>query len=299
MEITSLRTLLLVAELGSFAAVARRLDVDPSSVSRLVSGLEQELGLRLFQRSTRQLFLTDAGQDYLQRIAPLLDELEAAREDAAGSNARPEGSVRLTASVSFGQTCLVPLLPAFQLAYPGITLELLLDDRNLDLFTNRIDLAIRLAPEPEGDLISTRLMTTRYHVCASPDYVSEHGLLQTPDDLRCHACLRQSLSGFRTRWLFRNTTGEISEVPISGSLVLSNASALRDAAILGLGPALLADWVVRDALSAGQLINLFPNHRVTATSFDTGAWALYPSKRHLPTRLRATLGFLRQHLARR
>ena len=155
-----------------------------------------------------------------------------------GVNARAEGAVRLTASVSFGQTCLVPLLPAFRQACPGITLELLLDDRNLDLFANRIDLAIRLAPEPEGDLISTRLMTTRYHVCAAPDYLAEHGWPKTPGELSSHACLRQSLSGFRTRWLFRDTEGQINETPVSGAFVLSNACALRDAAILGLGPAL-------------------------------------------------------------
>ncbi len=167
MELDALKMIALVARQGSFASAARVLDLDPSSVSRSVANTEAALGLRIFQRSTRALSLTEEGEVYLRRIEPLLDELEHARETARQSSVAPSGTLRLTASVAFAHECLVPLLGDFRRRYPEISIELIPTDATLDIAANSIDLAIRLAPAPKGDLISTRLMTTRYLVCAS------------------------------------------------------------------------------------------------------------------------------------
>ncbi|KIC46229.1 LysR family transcriptional regulator [Tateyamaria sp. ANG-S1] len=295
MDTVALRTLQLVVRHQSFAAVARVLDVDPSSVSRTVAGLEAQLGLRLFQRSTRQLTLTEAGALYLDRIGPLLDDLDLARDAAAEISAQPSGHVRLTASVAFGQEVLVPQLAALRRALPEIVLELTLSDQTVDLVAGQIDLAIRLAPAPKGDLISARLMSTRYRVVAAPSYLQAHGATAAPEGLADRPCLRMTLPEYRTEWRFRQGSAE-TVVGVDGPLLISNALALRAAAREGLGPALLADWMTDGDLERGTLVDLFPEHEVTATTFDTGAWLLYPSRAYLPTKVRAVIDFLRARL---
>ena len=296
MEIDALRTLQLVAQHQSFAAVARVLDVDPSSISRTVAGVEAQLGLRLFQRSTRQLQLTEAGALYLERIGPLLDDLDLARDAAADVSTQPSGRVRLTASVAFGQEMIVPLLHQLRAVLPEIELELILSDQTVDLVASQIDLAIRLAPAPKGDLISARLRDTRYRVVASPGFVMTHGRPETPEDLAEHDCLRMTLPDFRTEWRFRRHN-DTSVVAVGGKILISNALALRTAARDGLGPALLADWMVDGDITAGKLVDLFPTYAVTATTFDTGAWLLYPSRAYLPVKVRAVIDFLRARLS--
>ncbi|WP_299771434.1 LysR family transcriptional regulator [uncultured Tateyamaria sp.] len=295
MDITALRTVQLVAHHQSFAAVARVLDVDPSSVSRTVAGIEGQLGLRLFQRSTRQLTLTEAGSVYLARIGPLLDDMDLARDAAAEVSTQPSGRVRLTASVAFGQEVIIPHLADLRAALPEIELELILNDQTIDLVAGQIDIAIRLAPAPKGDLISTRLRSTRYRVVASPDYLDQRGRPRKPEALTDHACLRMTLPDYRTEWRFRKNQTE-TIVGVTGPILISNALALRTAARNGLGPALLANWMTETDLAQGTLVDLFPDHDVTATTFDTGAWLLYPSRTYLPTKVRAVIDFLRARL---
>lgn len=291
MEIEALKTAQLVATHGSFAAAARVLDVDPSSVSRTVAGLEADLGLRLFQRTTRQVRLTEAGAQYLSRIAPLLDDLDMAREDAVRGAAHPQGRVRLTASVAFGHEVLVPLLTDLRVALPEITFEMILSDDTVDLIAAGVDVAVRLAPAPKGDLISTRLMDTRYCVVASPGWIARHGKPMRPDDLARHDCLRLTLPEYRTEWRFRGAS--MTTVPVDGPILMSNALALRAAARAGHGPALLADWMTNGDIADGRLVDLFPDHQATATDFDTAAWVLYPSRSYLPARVRAVIDALK------
>jgi len=296
MEISVLKILLQVAKQGSLAGAARALDLDPSSVSRSVAAAETQLGLRVFQRSTRRLMLTEVGAAYLARIAPLVEELELAAEEARATRQSPSGVLRISASVAFGQVCLLPLLPLFRAEFPGIHLDFQLSDQTVDLVGEGIDLAIRLVPAPKGDLISTRLKHTRYHVCASPGYLEQAGMPGHPEELSGRDCLRLSLPEYRSRWLFRDPRGQQIEVPVAGPLMISNALALREAARLGLGPTLLADWLVREDLVTGRLQDVFPDWQSAATTFETSAWALYPSRSYLPRRLRAALDFLKRHL---
>lgn len=298
METAQLRVFLDVIKRGGFAAVARDSNVDPSSISRAVASLESDLGTRLFQRTTRRLTLTEAGEALSTRVGPLMDELERAREEVTSIGSEPSGTLRLTASVAFGQICLVPILSAFRRAFPRLKLELLLTDTNLDLIADRIDLAIRLAPSYRGDVIGSRLFATRYRIVASPSYIAREGAPKTPPDLSARSCVLFPLPDFRDRWLFRRGT-KLQEVPIQGNLVLSTALALRSAARDGLGPVLLADWHLHDDLAQGHLVDLFPHHEVTATTFATAAWLLYPSRSYLPHKVRATIEFLRKHLGKK
>lgn len=297
MDIDALRTVALVAQQGSFASAARVLGMDPSSVSRAVANVEASLGLRLFQRNTRVLRITEEGDIYLRRIRPLLDELDHAREEASHVRSTPSGVLKFTASVAFAHECIVPHLGAFGRLFPEITVELLPSDATLDIAAEGIDLAVRLATAPEGDLVTTRLLRTRYLVCASPDYVAQAGMPADPRALSDLDCLRFALPAYRTRWRFRTSGEELIDVPVRGRLVISNALSLREAAREGLGPALLADWLVARDLEAGRLVSLFPDYECTATSFDTGAWALYPSRSYLPRKVRVMIDFLRARLA--
>ena len=299
MNLETLRTFIHVARRGSFAAVARDQATDPSSISRIIAQLEEELGLRLFQRTTRRMTLTEAGATYLSRIDSVLQELDAAQEEAATLNARPKGTLRLTASVAFGTQCLVPHLPRFREAFPDLRLELLLSDANLDLVSERIDLAIRLGPSVEGDLVHVKLRNTAYRVCASPQFLIARQAPENPSDLSKLPCLLFTFPDFRSRWLFRDSKGSLTEVPVRGDILISNALALRECALSGLGLALLADWLIDDDLREGRLVDLFPKHHVTATSFATAAWLLYPSRAFLPKKVRVAIDFLKEYLGRR
>lgn len=292
MDLQDLSLFVEVARQGSFAAVARDRGLDPSSVSRSIAGLEARLGTRLFQRSSRRMVLTEAGELYLARLPGVIEELERLRDETASLRAGPVGSLRLTASVAFGQVCLLPLLPAFSAAFPRLKLELLLTDANLDLLADRIDLAIRLGPSVRADVIGVKLMPTRYRVVASPGYLAAAGVPEQPWDLSVRPCLLLSLAGFRSRWVFRSGGGQV-DVAVAGQFVISNPLALHAAAVAGLGPALLADWLIAGDLALGRLVDLFPDHEVTATTFDTAAWLLYPSRAYLPRKTRSVIDFLR------
>ena len=296
MDSAALRLVIDIAKHGSLAAVARKLDVDPATVSRNLAAIEADIGARLFQRTTRRLSLTPAGQDFLEAIEGVVEQLELAQERVRSQDTELTGTLRLTTSFALGQLRIVPLLPRFRADFPKLKLELNFSDANIDLVNERMDLAIRLSPRIEGDYIATKLFDTRYHVCASPAFLSKHKVGRDPRVLSELQCLTLSIADFRKQWLFRDRSGEITRVKISTELTVSNALALLDCALAGLGPALLPQWVINPELRAGRLIDLFPHHRATATNFETGAWLLYPSRQFLPRRVRAAVDFFKKHL---
>lgn len=296
MDLAALRCLIDVARDRSFAAVARRYHTDPSSVSRTIAGLEARLGMRLFHRSTRRLTPTEAGERFIERVAPLLLELEHSIGEAVDASSGPAGTLRLTASVTFGHERLVPLLPAFRRRHPHVRVEALFTDDILDLVASGIDLAVRLAPAVSGDVVATRLVATRYRVVASPAFLRSVHPIARPAGLAAVDCLLYPAHVFPPQWRFRDRQGEVSEVAVDGPLTLSSALALRDAAVAGQGVALLADWLVASSLCDGRLVDLFPDHEATATTFDTAAWLVYPSRAYLPAKVRAMIDFLKEQI---
>jgi DNA-binding transcriptional LysR family regulator len=296
MDFENLRIFIEVIRRGSFAAVARDRNVDPSSVSRAVASLEEDLGTRLIQRSTRNMGLTEAGNLFFGRMEALVDEMDHAREEALAVSAGPVGTLRLTASVAFGHQRLLPLLPEFRELFPALKLELLLTDAVVDLVSERVDLAIRLGAKLDTSLIGVKLFDTRYRVCVSPAYLARERPLHAPQDLSRHKCILFTQPEFRSRWLFRDTAGAVSEVPIEGELIISNALAIRQCALAGLGPTLLANWLIDDDIAQGRLVDPFPDYHVAATGFESAAWLLYPSRAYLPNKVRAMIDFLKQNL---
>lgn len=293
MDTTSLRIFVDVMRRGSFAAVARDRNLDPSSISRAIRALEDELGIRLFQRTTRNLVPTDSASTYFDRIAPLVDEIEKANLVAADVNRLPTGPLRVTTSVSFGQRCIVPMLKDFMVAYPDLTIDLILGDSVLDLVKERIDVAIRLGLLDDSTLIAHQLAKTNYSVVATPQYLESALPLDQPSDLTSHECVLFSYSGYRSRWLFRKEGMEAFEVPVSGRLLASNAGAVLEGARTGIGPALVADWLSEQDIRQGTLVRLFPGYEATAVNFDTAVWFLYASRTYLPLKVRVFLDYFK------
>jgi DNA-binding transcriptional LysR family regulator len=281
-----------VVRRGSYAAVAKERGVNPSIVSRRIASLEDDLKMRLFSRSTRRLSLTDAGKSYFDSITGILAQINIARDHAMEHTGAISGTVRLTASVGVGKNFIVPLLREFKELYPGIALDLLLDDANRNLVVDSIDLALRLGPPiKSGDFIIKRLMHTTYRVCATSEYLAREGRPETPASLSERECVLIGLPGFNSMWKFRRN-GHVEEVPVKGSLVVSQPFAARQCVEAGLGVALIADWMCDGLIAEGTLVNLFPDFDVTATTFDTGAWLVYPTRDQLPLRTRAVIDFL-------
>lgn len=296
MDTQLLRTTLRVARTGSFAAAARETGVDPSSVSRQVAALEEQLGLRLFERTTRRLHVTEAGRIYLDRVGPTLDAMDEAADAARDVVSDPSGVLRVTASVAFGERWLMPRVASFRAAYPRIELELILSDAVVDLAGEGVDLALRLGPRPDtGSMVAARLFKTPYRVVASPEYLAQAGRPNSPQDLKHHDGLLFRLPLFRTAWHFLDgATGDIVDALPRPSITISNALALRRAALSGLGVALLAEWTIEEDLAAGDLLDLFPTLEVSAGQFDSAAWIVYPSRTYVPMRLRCFIDHLKR-----
>ena len=297
MDISVLNLFVAVVRQGSFAAVARDHNVDPSSVSRAIASLEAELGIRLFQRTTRKLSTTEAGIAYFERVESLIEELQQANAIAADVSGQPKGTLRMTASVAFGLKRIVPLLPRFEAQYPELTVDLLLSDSVVDLLSEQVDIAVRLGLMADSTLMAQRLMPVTYRVCASPEYLANKGRPQQPEEIAQHNCLLFPLAGFRSQWIFRSEDGETCNVAVKGKIVISNAIALQQCAISGMGLALLPHWLVDSDIQTGALVDVLPSYQVTATDFSSSAWLVYPSRSYVPLKVRSMMNFLKENVA--
>ena len=298
MNIEALQIFVEVMRRGDYSSVAKDRDLSPSSISRTIASLEKQLGVRLFQRTTRSLSPTEAGKLYFKRVEPAVEELEYARLAVVDSTRNLSGTIRVTASPSLGATCISPLLTEFTALHPDLTMDLHLTDMVLDPVSENIDVAIRQGPLADSTLVAERLMQTVYSVCASPEYLARNGKPQQPADIAHHHCLTFPLPGFRSTWKFRTKSApqHIEHVNINSRLTVNLGIALKKCAIDGAGLALLSDWLIESSFKDGELVNLFPDHQITATQFDTMAWIIYPSRTYIPEKVRVFTSFLKEKL---
>ena len=206
--------------------------------------------------------------------------------------------LRIAAPVSFAELNLVPLLPALARRYPDLSFDLVLTDAALDLVEERIDVALRLGPVAPTGLVALRLAPLVSRVCASPAYLERHGRPAAPGELERHSCLLLHMPGFDDRWRFRDREGQVTSVRVRGRLRTSNAIALKQCALAGMGIILQGRWIVGRELRDGTLVDLFPDHEATAASFESPAmWLLYPSRAYLPLKVRVFVRALRAAFA--
>lgn len=287
----SMQTFVRVAELGSFAAAARSLEMSPAMVTKHVTYLEERVGARLLHRTTRHVRPSDAGQLYLERCQSILAEIDEAESLAGAESTRLGGTLRVTAPVEFGNLHLAPLAGAFMQRHAGIDLVLDLSNRTVDLVQEGYDIAVRIADSLDTGLIGRRLATSRFHVVASPTYVEAHGSPSAPAELAAHACLAFAVPSVRDQWHFAGQGGE-TRVKIRPRLASTSSEALRLAAVAGVGIACLPTFVCGSDLRSGALVSLFPE----LDCGSLGVHALFAHRRFLPARVRAFLDFLREAL---
>ena len=293
-DLNAALVLVRVVQAGSFRAAAQALGMPKTTVSRKVSELEAQLGVRLLQRTTRRLSLTDAGLAFAEEAEAAIARLEAAQEAVAELQREPRGRLRVTTAVPIGELLLAPVLAEFLQAFPAVDVLLQLTDRPVDLVAERFDVAIRAGELPDTSLIARRIGSSTYRVVASPDYLSRHGTPQRPADLSSHACLRFTRSGLEVRpsWVF-GAGARRMEVPVGGRLVSDDFVVLRTAAEQGLGIARLPGLLVHDAIQAGRLLALLDDQAPPPNPLHL----LHPGGGRLPARTRAFIDFVQPRLA--
>ncbi|HEY0330167.1 MAG TPA: LysR family transcriptional regulator [Rhodopseudomonas sp.] len=242
-----------VVELRSFAAAADELTLSKATVSKAVSRLEQKLGARLFNRTSRRLALTDAGHTLAERAARLLADGEAAEAEALAQSAAPRGLVRLAVPMTFGVKVIAPLLPEFMLKYPEVAIDLHLSDATVDLIGDGFDAGIRIASLPDSSLLARRLCPMPRYTVAAPSYLAAHGRPTHPMHLASHRCLGYAYLSTPNTWHYSNAAGEQADVRLSGPLRVNNGEALLPALLAGLGIADLPEFIVGEALASGAV----------------------------------------------
>ena len=275
-----------VVELGSFARAAERLSVSTSAVSRQVSELEAHLGVRLLNRTTRRLSLTEAGQSYYERCVQLLADLEEAESSVRNAALVPKGTLRLTCGVTFGERYLGPAIAEFGARHPQLAFDLDLSDRTVDLVDEGFDLAIRIGSAKQQALVARRIGWTRLVCCASPEYLRIHGIPAIPDDLATHQCLAYTYSP--GNWTFEREGGERQAVRIAARHRTNNGRMLVALAVAGLGITMEPDFIVAPEVRSGQLVRVLERFAPAPAPIA----AVYPSRRHLSAKVRAFVDFL-------
>lgn len=280
-----------VAEQGSFSAAADQLHMSKSAVSKSIAGLEDHLGARLLNRTTRKLSLTEAGSLYLEACARIIAEVEEAENSTQRLQSNPRGKLRVNAPMSFGVSHVAPLIVPFMAAFPDIEVDLTLNDRFVDLVDEGFDLAIRIGSLDDSTLIARKLGEDEILLVAAPNYLERRGVPAAPADLSDHDCLVYTYGRTRDEWRFRSENG-LAPVRVQGRFRANNGDAVRVAAVGGLGVALLPQFIIRDDLVTGRLVRLLPE--ISAAPLEIHA--IYPHNRHQSAKLRTFIDYLREHL---
>ena len=287
-NVKAMRLFLTVVQTGSLSGAGRQSGLSPASVSRQITALEDDLGVRLLNRTSRRLSLTEAGQVYLEHAERLLQDIDELRDAVSQMAVKPRGTLRIQSRISLGTQHVAPLIPTFLALYPDLKIDLWLTDNDLDLTEHGIDLAIRTGDLSDSTLIGRRLASSPRVICASPQYWAEHGKPTTPEALMDHNCLtyRFEFGTAAALWQFRTDTGQSVNVQVAGNFQTNNGEALRVATLSGLGVAMLPAWSVKDHLKAGSLERVLSDYETTVSDLDFGIYAVYLSRRNLSAKTR-------------
>jgi DNA-binding transcriptional LysR family regulator len=281
-----MRVFVTVVDLGSQSAAAEYLDLSRPVVSRYLAELEDWVGARLMHRTTRKLSLTAAGMETLPRCRQMLELSSDMQAAVSTPDDAPRGMLRISSSTSFGQAQLATAITEYVARYPGVSVDLQMLDRIVNLVDERIDLAIRMSNDLDPSLIARRLSICRSVICASPRYLGEHPAPQRVEDLSQHNCLTHAYVG-KSLWHFEQD-GEQVSVPVQGNISGNDASTLLRATIAGAGVAMLPSYQAGAHIKSGELVRLLTN----AEPRQMNMYAVYASRRHMPSALRSLLDFL-------
>lgn len=293
-RLTEIEVFVKAAELGGLSRAAEALDLSDSAVSRHLASLEQRLGARLVDRTTRRMSLTEIGADYLMRCRAVLVEIGEADSAASAASSAPSGQLRVTASLSFCVGHLAPMLPSYCARYPAVRVHLEVANRYFDLLDSGIDLAFRMREfEPDSNITVRRLASTRRVVAATPEYLGKHGVPAIPDDLTSHAMLLYTYANRPRELHFTDSVGNTLIVPVRGLLESNDAQVIRTAALNGLGLLVLPRYVIHDDIVAGRLVPVLDAWDLPRLTINMA----FPSRKLLPAKVRSFIEFVVERFA--
>ena len=290
-RLTSLTAFVRVVDSGGFSAAGRRLNMSTTMVSNHVQSLEDRLGARLLNRTTRKVSLTEVGKAYYDRAVQILADLEQADDIAGALQSTPRGMLRVYTATHIVQF-VSPVVAEYLGAYPEAKVDLSIGERTIDLIDEGFDIAIRLTPPPDSSLIVRSLATWRHVLCCSPDYLERHGRPQQLSELTDRNCIRHALYPY-DEWRFVDRKGTPASVRVSGNLISNSGETLRRAALQGVGVCLAAGFLIADDLESGRLIRLLPEYRPVEFAMN----AIYPHRHHLSAKVRSFIDLLVHHSA--
>ena len=285
-EFGAIPVFVAVVENDGFSAASRALGISKSAVSKRINQLENHLGVRLLHRTTRKLSLTEAGERYFEHAAQALTAAGQAEDAVTELQGEPQGKLKISSPMSFGRLHVAPLIPIFMKRYPKILIDLVMDDRNIDLVAEGFDLAIRSGDMPASTLIARKLAPLRQVLCASPDYIDRYGMPVTPSELSERNCILFSYSGDANEWTL-NKGGKSEAVLVSGSYRVNNSEAILVALREGIGIGRLPTFVAGPDLREGNLVRILESYHIPDHTF----YAVFPERQYLPAKVRAFLDF--------
>ncbi|WP_061152248.1 LysR family transcriptional regulator [Caballeronia arvi] len=284
-----------VVDAGNFSLAARQLGSTPSTVSRRIKRLEEALATRLLERSTRKVRVTESGAQVYRHCRDMAAAASGAVDAAGQSSGKPQGRVALSAPTAYAKSVIHPLVPAFLAAYPDVDLQLVFADHDIDPLESDVDLVIRATSDPPQGLAARQLGRVRWLLCASAEYVREHGAPAHPRELAQHDCIHLGETADDNRWRFTRGNETVT-VAVRGRYIANHAGARLEAAESGLGIATLPDFAARDALAAGRVQAVLADWELHARAYRGPVWLLYPPNRFLPPKVRALIDHLHAHL---
>lgn len=291
-RLTSLTAFVRVVDSGGFSAAGRKLNMSTTMVSNHVQALEERLGVRLLNRTTRKVSLTEVGQAYYDRCTQILSDIEQADDIAGALQSTPRGTLRIYTNTHLVQF-LSPVVTELLASYPEVKVHLTIGERNVDMIDEGFDIAVRMVPSPDSSLIVRSLATWRHVLCCSHGYLEKHGRPEQLSDLATRNCIRHDNYPFGDEWHFTDRKGAPATVKISGNLVTNSGETLHRAALQGVGVCLAAGFLIRDGLESGELVRLLPEYRPVEFSMN----AIYPHRHHLSAKVRTFIDMLARHAA--
>jgi len=293
-SLDGLKTVVAVVETNSFTAASERLGISKALVSKYVGEVESQLGVRLFNRTTRAVSLTEAGRLYYQDCVALLEQYCAMLDSVTGDSTQVRGLLRISAPVTFGEMKLAPLLPKFLRLYPQLQVELVLTNAAIDMLEEDIDLRLRIGGVDDSNMIARHLNTFALVLTASPAYIKEYGLPKTAQQVAEHRCIIDSNFRVGKQWPIISPTGEAQTISVSSAIAANSPQAVREIAIAGGGIAMTPDFIVEDAIDSGLLIPILARY----TTLEFGLFAIYPHRKYVAKKVRCFIDFAIEEFAR-
>ncbi len=283
-----LRTVVAVVETGSFTAASDRLGLSKALVSKYVGEVEKQLGVRLFNRSTRRLALTEAGQNYYENALPLIDRFNALVDDVTGEQRSPRGLLRISAPQTFGEMKLSPVLPRFLDEHKEMQVDLLLGDKAIDMLEEGIDVRILIGGVDDSSMVARSINTLPLILCASPTYLKSKRAPDSPEDLKNHTCIIDSNFRIGKKWPFISPDGETASIDVMSRVSVNSPRAVKEMVLAHGGIGMIPRFIVENELKTDALTQVLPDYR----TLEFGLFAIYPHRKYLSKKVRSFIDFL-------